>query len=273
MTEWLIQLKGDEEDLVALCDIFCSPSYRVSKEENDYYYLSSSHFTSTIDEEGRDERAAELVRHLNVAAWLLLGENYFSVEFDGVARVEGKQRQIIRSVSVSAVLNWQERSHYKSVSSEETESLITRLDTKELNRITNLLARSLDTAGEDDFRSFIFGWTAFEIFINKVFGKYERSFVDAVTSKANVHGASRYFERVTQVMKGRYSLVDKFSVIASILLGGEDSDADVERFSHIKKARDTLLHGEDVSGIPLLNTELRELVSEYLRRHINYTSI
>jgi hypothetical protein len=269
MTELLVQLKGHEDDLNVLCSIFCSSSYRVSREGDGYYYLRSSYFTSAIDEEDRVEYAAELVRHLNVAARLLLGGNYFSVDFDGVARVEGSGEPIVRSVGVSAEMGWAVRSHYKSVSPEEAEALIARLDRKELNRITNLLARSLNTAAEDKFRSFVFGWTALEIFINKVFRQYEKAFVDAVISEADVDGASRYFERVTQVMEDKYRLVDKFSVIAAVLCG-ESSDADIDQLKRIKKARDNLVHGQDILETSLPNTELRELMSKYLREHINY---
>lgn len=272
MTELLIQLKGDEVDLAALCRIFCSSSYMVSKEENGYYYLRSSHFTSTIDEEARDECAAELVRRLNVAARLLLGENYFSVDFDGVARHEGDDDQIIRSVSATSNVRWQVRTSYASATPEEAESLIARLEKKELTRITDLLARSLDTAAEDDFRSFIFGWTALEIFINKVFNQYERDFVDVVTAQPSIHGAPRYFERVTEVMKHKYRLVDKFGVIAAILVG-KTSDADIDELRRIKKVRDNLLHGQDVPVTSLLNTQLRELVSKYLLAHLTYIGV
>jgi hypothetical protein len=134
-----------------------------------------------------------------------------------------------------------------------------------------LVARSLDTAAEDDFKSFIFGWTALEIFINKVFSQYERTFVDALTSEASVRGATQYFERVTQVMKDKYRLVDKFSVIATILTG-ENSDADIDKLKHIKKVRDALLHGQDIPGASLPNNELRELVSKYLRAHLEHIS-
>jgi hypothetical protein len=272
MTEWLIQLKGEKDDLDALCGIFLSPAYKVSKEESGYYYLRSSHLASAIDAENSDERVVELVEQLNVAARLLLGGNYFPVEFDGVARIEGNDGEIIRTASARRDIRFQVRSHYKEASPQEAVSLIARLDNEELSRIISLMARSLDTAAEDDFRSFLFGWTALEIFINKVFGQYEKAFVAAVTSETSVHGASRYFERITQVMKDKYRLLDKFGVVAAAL-AGETSDADIDQFERIKKVRDELLHGQDAPVTSLLNTELRELLSKYLRAHLTRTSL
>jgi hypothetical protein len=267
MTELLIQLKGDEDDLDALRGVFDSPPYRVSKEYDGHYYLRCSHFTTTIPEESRDERAAELIMRLNVAARLVLGGNYFSIDFDGVGRVEGSDGQIIRTVSSMRVVSWQVRTHYESASPAEAEFLARQLERTELKRVVNLFARSLDSAADDDFRSFLFGWTALEIFINKVFSQYERVLVEAVNSQVTVHGVSRYFERITQVMKNKYRLVDKFSVVAGVL-AGETSDADVDQFKRIKKARDELLHGQDVAVTSLINTELRELLSRYLRAHL-----
>jgi hypothetical protein len=91
-----------------------------------------------------------------------------------------------------------------------------------LERVSNLFVQSLNPE-YDDFRRFIFGWSALEILVNKVFRDYERAFVDELVSGASVHGASRYFARITEVMKDKYSLVDKFGVIASVLTG-EASD-------------------------------------------------
>jgi hypothetical protein len=271
MTELLIQLKGEDDDLDALCGIFRSLSYRVSKEEDGYYYLRSSHLPCTVGEEDRDERAAELVMRLNVAARLLLGGNYFPVDFDGVARMDEDSQEIIRRVSSVLQVSWRVRSHYEAVSPSEAESLIAALGKSELNRSVNLLAQSLDMAAEDKFKSFLFGWTALEILINKVFSEYEKAFLSAVSSESSVHGTSRYFERVTQVMRDKYRLVDKFGIIAAVLTA-EESDHDIEEFERIKKVRDALLHGQDAPELSLLNVELRDLVSKYLRKHLSRDS-
>jgi hypothetical protein len=143
MPELLIQLKGDEDDLEALRGVFDSPPYRVSKEDDGHYYLESSHFTPSILEESRDERAAELVVRLNVVARLVLGGNYFSVDFDGVDRVEGSDGQIIRTVSSVRVASWQVRTHYESASPAEAEFLISQLERTDLNRVVKLFWRKI----------------------------------------------------------------------------------------------------------------------------------
>lgn len=137
-----------------------------------------------------------------------------------------------------------------------------------LDRVSNLFVQSMNLE-YDDFRRFIFGWSALEILVNKVFRYYERAFVDELVSGAIVHGASRYFARITEVMKGKFSLVDKFGVIAAIL-AGEASDTDVERFKRIKKVRDNLFHGQDVLETSLSNAELQSLLSKYFRNHLDH---
>jgi hypothetical protein len=73
-------------------------------------------------------------------------------------------------------------------------------------------------------------------------------------------------------MKDKYRLVDKFGVVAAVL-AGETSDADIVQFKRIKKVRDELLHGQEAPVTSLLNTELRELLSKYLRAHLAYISL
>lgn len=137
-----------------------------------------------------------------------------------------------------------------------------------LERVSSLFVQSMDLE-YDDFRRFILGWSALEILINKVFRDYERAFVDELVSGASVHGASRYFTRITEVMKDKYTLVDKFSVIAAVL-AGESSDADIENFKRIKKIRDNLFHGQDAPETPLPKAELQALLNKYFRSHLDY---
>src|SRR5215217_6280575 len=115
MTQWLIQLKGEEDDLKALSNIFCSPTFNIGRDEDGYYYLRSSDFAAIKDESARKVRATELVRNTNVAARVLLGDNYFAVEFDGMARIE-EDGQRYRSVSKTLSLSWQVRTFYNDVS-------------------------------------------------------------------------------------------------------------------------------------------------------------
>jgi hypothetical protein len=141
---------------------------------------------------------------------------------------------------------------------------------QDLEKVSTLFAQSLETQ-TDRFRKFIFVWTALEILVSKVFGHYERSFIDALIGESSMAGAKEYFERVTEVMKSRYRLVDKFSVFATIL-AGEDGLADIEKIKRIKRIRDAVFHGEDVPDSSLPTDELQELVGRYLHKHLDRIS-
>jgi hypothetical protein len=71
-------------------------------------------------------------------------------------------------------------------------------------------------------------------------------------------------------MKDKYTLIEKFSVIAS-QLSGETSDVDVELFKRIKEVRDDLFHGYNVQETAFPNHDLRSLLTKYFRSHVDYT--
>lgn len=139
---------------------------------------------------------------------------------------------------------------------------------KDLRDVARLFAQSLDRK-TDGLRTFISAWAAMEILVNRVFREYEKTFVGDILSTSPTHGASRYFRRITEVMKDKYTLVDKFGVIAS-LLSGETSDTDVELFKHVKKVRDDLFHGYNVQETAFPNYELRSLLTKYFRSHVDH---
>jgi hypothetical protein len=268
--QWLVQLKGKEDDLKALSNIFCSPSFNIRRDEDGYYYLRSLNLATINDEGAREERAKEIVRNTNVTARLLLGENYFSVEFDGMARIEGDGKRY-RSVGVSRSISYDVRTHYKESSPKEAESLIGLLDDPQTWRVISLFAQSLD-ARNDRLKGFLFAWSATEIFVNKAFSSYSRS---ASSNEVRIPGTSAYSKRVAKATElGKYALLDRFVVIAALL--GDDSenvdelDSDVEVFKRIKDIRDELFHGQDIleTSLPSLTVDLQSLLSKYLRRHL-----
>jgi hypothetical protein len=274
MIELLIQLKGEEEDLDALRGTFDSPIYRVSKEDDGYYYLRSSYFTPAIDEENREVRAAELLMHLNVAARLLLGANYFYVEYDGLARIEEDGKRY-RSAGAYMTVSYQIRTYYRDANPEEAESLIAALDKQNLSRVVRLLASSLDSKN-DKLRRFIFGWTALEIFVNKFFDGHRQTFV---SDKTEIPTTSRYSQRVASAVEtGEYKPLDKFIIIAAVLIGVASNsdivelDDDADEFQRLKRIRNEFFHGEDISENTLPDAEVREFLSKYMLKHINYVS-
>ena len=276
MREWLVQLKGEEEDLKALSEIFCAPNFNIRKDEDgEYYYLRSSDFALIADESARDERAIELVGKTNVAARLLLGDNYFAVEFDRVVWI-GEDGQRHWFVHKDVHLCWHVRTSYKDAAPEEAESLIALLDDQELQRVVSLFAHSLNT--KDEFKRFLYGWKALEIYISKVFRRYRRDFNP---NKVAIPATSQHFERLTQAIKAdKYALLDKFGVIVAVLakktrnVGIEELDSDVDEFQRLKNLRDALFHRPDVAeaSLPTVTVELQSLLSKYLRLHLEHTN-
>ena len=275
MTQWLVQLKGEEEDLKVLSKIFRSPNLNVRRDEDGYYYLRSPDIASIDDESARYERATELVRNTNVAARLALGDNYFAVEFDGMARIED-DGQRYRSVTKSVHTSWHVRTFYNDASPEEVGRLVAVLDDQELLKVIDLFAQSLDWK-DDRFKRFLYGWKALEVFISKVFGRYRR---DLITGNVYIPAMSKHLERIAKAVKtDKYPLLDKFGVIACVLAdrssnsGIVELDSDVDTFQRLKDFRDALFHRPDVAEatLPTLTVELQSLLSKYLRRHLECT--
>src|SRR5215204_2890300 len=137
--------------------------------------------------------------------------------------------------------------------------------------VSTLLAESLDVS-TDRLRTFLFTYIALEILIHKLFSVYEQIFVHELTSRSPVPGTtSRYFDRIKKVMQDKYNPIDKFTIIAS-LLSGESSDEHIEQFKRIKGIRDRIVHTGRYEEASLPNVELRELLTGYLRRHLDYIS-
>lgn len=135
-----------------------------------------------------------------------------------------------------------------------------------LSNVIRLFSHSLDRK-MDSFRTFVSAWSAMEIFIAKVFPLYEKMLVAEIAKASASPGLQQYLNRISDVMSGEYSLADKFAVI-SVFLDCEAQTKDIDRFRHIKKIRDNLFHGEDVSDYSLPNRELLALFEKYFRNHV-----
>jgi hypothetical protein len=136
-----------------------------------------------------------------------------------------------------------------------------------LSRVYKLLIQAI-SRDNDELRRFIFGWSALEILISKLFSEYEKQFVQNLVGAHPANNSLRYFERVREVMQGKYSIIDKFVIVAACI-GDDRSEADIENFTKIKKMRDALLHGEVINEKSLPIRETVELLQKYLLRHIN----
>jgi hypothetical protein len=136
----------------------------------------------------------------------------------------------------------------------------------DLSRVINLLVASLENDG-DNLRSFLNGWSALEIFINKVFASYEERIAQELQSITGQSIWREYLGRTRTTMKDKYRLNDKFALIA-LQLSPETADKDHEEFLKIKKMRDKLLHGERIADSSLPVQIVQQLSRKYMRLHL-----
>jgi len=135
----------------------------------------------------------------------------------------------------------------------------------ELARVAGLYAQSINRA-TDNFRAFVSAWSALEILIGKIFPIYHRELVSQLEEVSAAPGLKAYLTQVANVMKGKHTLTDRFAVI-SVFLDEGQGDAEIENFKRIKKVRDRLSHGEDVSDEALPTIEVQKLFEKYLSNH------
>lgn len=140
----------------------------------------------------------------------------------------------------------------------------------DLSRITRLLLMTSDKRN-DRLRSFLSGWSALEIFINKTFPIYEEKFMRRVIRDNAPAGTTRYIDRIREVMEGKHRLLDKFVVIAACL-GGDTIEADIDLFKKLKDIRDDFFHKQEIAENNLPTAGLRSLLNRYLRAHIAFTN-
>lgn len=136
-----------------------------------------------------------------------------------------------------------------------------------LSRVYKLYIQGVSREN-DALRRFLFSWSALEILINKVFSEYEKLFIQNLLGTDPINHTQRYFDRIRDVMKGKYRIMDKFIVIAACI--GKDSvETNIEEFGKIKNIRDTLLHGEIMDEKSLPVAETVRLLWKYMRYHLD----
>jgi hypothetical protein len=138
--------------------------------------------------------------------------------------------------------------------------------TQVFDRVYRLLVASMQNE-TDKFRSFLTAWTALEIFLNKTFKEHEILMFDELNKGDHPTTRRQYLNRIQDVMKDKYNIYDRFSLISYMLCPG-DADADIEIFRSAKKMRDDLSHGQDVTESLLPVVEVRNLTRKYLRIYL-----
>jgi hypothetical protein len=140
----------------------------------------------------------------------------------------------------------------------------------DLSRVTRLLLMTSDKRN-DRLRSFLTGWSALEIFVNKTFPFYEQELKKRITGDDTPPGTVRYLDRIKDALdRGKYSLLEKFTVIAACL-GGNIIEADIDLFKKLKDVRDDFFHKQEIAENNLPTADLRSLLSRYLRAHVAFT--
>jgi hypothetical protein len=135
-----------------------------------------------------------------------------------------------------------------------------------LERVLHLFMLSL-MADQDPLQKFQYSWNALEIFINKSFEDYEKELFNELNAGSHPKTRREYLDRIRTVMKDKYRLKDKFSLISSRLCPN-DSDADTTIFNDIKKLRDKILHGADICEVILPVDSCQNLLRKYLSLHL-----
>jgi len=139
---------------------------------------------------------------------------------------------------------------------------------KKLQSVLRLFTQSLEIS-QDKFRAFLFAWVAIEIFVNKIFASYEDKFISDVKNHSS-KGVNKFLDRVKSVMRDKYRLADKFTLIASFL--SDNIERDVNSFNEIKKQRDNIFHGQMFDEETLPVEEVRRLISVYVKKHLDLMS-
>jgi hypothetical protein len=140
-------------------------------------------------------------------------------------------------------------------------------DEEHIQKVLDQFVESL-AKEKDEFRAFLAGWNALEIFVSSMFKRtYERWWFERLRS-ATPSSAQSYFDTVQDVMLQRHRLLDKFVVIAS-LLDPEAAEGDINQFKMLKKTRDDVFHGSDDANSDYPTDQMHQLLTKYLRLHLD----
>lgn len=141
----------------------------------------------------------------------------------------------------------------------------------ELRSVCRLYAQMAENEDEP-LKAFLFGWSALEILIAKLFVAFEEEFLSPLLGGTQGQLRGRFLNRVRDVMKDKYRLVEKFTCV-TVVLFPDSADGEVneylEKFERLKKMRDKLLHGEDVPENSLPFHEVAGLLRFYLLAYLN----
>jgi len=148
----------------------------------------------------------------------------------------------------------------------EVQNLTDLMDADDgLQKVSDLYIHSLSQSG-DSFRAFLSAWTAFEIFVHQAFKKTYAPQWFKHLEDSSPASALGYFKRIKEVMSDKHRLLDKFTVIGS-LLAPDEAEADLVQAAKLKEVRDSIVHSAAAeSDYPAAET--LQLIRKYFRLHL-----
>ena len=141
------------------------------------------------------------------------------------------------------------------------------LDVPELHRVIRLYLTSLQSEG-DTLRSFLASWSALEIFVSKIFSVYVVEWFNSLSQNYPISAYGAFLGRISEVMKDKYRLSDKFSILA-VRLSPDEADNDLKKFNEAKELRDKLLHAGEIKEDHLPVNLVQSLLIKYFRLYLN----
>lgn len=261
---------GKSEVLIFIAEGEVEPDFSGPTRETD-------NFTLAFGAINKEDIAASHSAQLNAAlVALLLSTEHETVE---VKRMKKDTYLISESgepiysfdLRASASLSLSRRTSDRVIE-QARHQVVTLTGDKSLIRVNKLLVQAI-SSDNDKLRRFICGWSALETFVNKVFRKYEKALFNTILAETTpVSDIRRTLQRIRAVMSDKYSIMDKFSVIAACL--SDDSvDTDVETFALIKDSRDKLFHREALDDDSLPFAKTIQLLKKYIRLHISTKAV
>lgn len=255
-------------------------SYLACSHSNAILYISASQPLADIDlEEIQDDdgpnleklpHKAKVVRAFGVVATAVSLSRFSVISKDYEFVLDGYYA-IDESSGAFKKLYHHERSRSQTMSrinQEEIQSAIFLAEIlhadKELQAVIDLFSGSLKPYESGFLQAFISAWTGLEIFIAKQFKAIQLN-IGITIKGAPAHNI--FSERMLEVMKDKYRLLDKF-VALSNYFNESGADDDISLFKKIKKVRDDFFHSMvgSVESLPL--NETRELLEKYLKLYL-----
>lgn len=255
-------------------------SYLIHSDSNAILYISVSQSFADIDlkrikdDEGLNleklPHKAKAVRAFGVAATAISLARFSKISKDYEFIFDGYYAIDESSGAFRELHHYnQPREHtMMRIDREEIQTAICLSETlrndEELQAIIDLFSRSLEPYENGLLQAFISAWTGLEMFIVKQFKTIQKG-VGITIKGRSAHPI--FSDRMLDVMKDKYRLLDKFVALSSYL-NETDSDDDILLFKKIKSIRDDFFHSMvgSVEFLPL--NETRGLLEKYLKIYL-----